>query len=96
MNTKLIFERIETSKLLEIKREIEQVIDVRQETSLTLIEELDISARCINCLKAADIKYLEELTNFKELELLKFSHFGKKSLTEIREQLKLKGLSWKK
>jgi len=52
---------------------------------LTPVEELELSVRAHNCLKAADIKTLGELVRLQESELLKFRNFGKKSLTELAD-----------
>jgi DNA-directed RNA polymerase subunit alpha len=57
------------------------------------IEELELSVRAFNCLKAANIKTMRELITYKEEELLKFRNFGKKSLNEIKEILEVIGLS---
>lgn len=50
---------------------------------LTPVDELELSVRAHNCLKAADIKLLGELVKLEEAELLKFRNFGRKSLTEL-------------
>ncbi len=60
----------------------------------TSLEDLDLSVRAYNCLKAAKINSLAELVRFDTHELLKFRNFGKKSLVEIEELLQLKGLTF--
>ncbi len=60
----------------------------------TSLEDLDLSVRAYNCLKAAKINTLGELVQFEMHELLKFRNFGKKSLVEIEELLVQKGLSF--
>ena len=60
----------------------------------TSLEDLDLSVRAYNCLKAAKINSLAELVKFDTHELLKFRNFGKKSLVEIEELLQLKGLTF--
>ncbi len=60
----------------------------------TSLEDLDLSVRAYNCLKAAKINTLGELVKFDTHELLKFRNFGKKSLVEIEELLTLKGLTF--
>jgi DNA-directed RNA polymerase subunit alpha len=60
----------------------------------TSLEDLDLSVRAYNCLKAAKINSLAELVRFDTHELLKFRNFGKKSLVEIEELLELKGLTF--
>ncbi len=53
----------------------------------TRIEDLELSVRSHNCLRLADIETLGDLVSRKEEELLTYKNFGKKSLTELREQL---------
>ncbi len=60
----------------------------------TSLEDLDLSVRAYNCLKAAKINSLSELVKYDTHELLKFRNFGKKSLVEIEELLQEKGLSF--
>ena len=60
----------------------------------TALEDLDLSVRAYNCLKAAKINSLGELVRYDMHELLKFRNFGKKSLVEIEELLQIKNLSF--
>ncbi|SRR6056297_165214 len=60
----------------------------------TPLEDLDLSVRAYNCLKAAKINTLGELVQYETHELLKFRNFGKKSLVEIEELLQNKGLTF--
>lgn len=62
----------------------------------TTIESLDFSIRAINVLRDADIKTLEELTQFTKSDLLKFRNMGKKSMTEIEEILESRNLKFQK
>ncbi len=57
------------------------------------ISELELSVRSSNCLKEANIKTIADLVKKSEPELLGFRNFGKKSLTEIGDLLKVMGLS---
>ena len=57
------------------------------------IEELELSVRSSNCLKAANIKMLGELVKRSEPEMLKTRNFGKKSLTEIKDKLAIHGVT---
>ncbi|NCS89083.1 MAG: DNA-directed RNA polymerase subunit alpha [Ignavibacteria bacterium CG2_30_36_16] len=52
---------------------------------LTNVDELELSVRSHNCLKAANIKNLAELVRRDESEMLKFRNFGRKSLAELME-----------
>ena len=58
----------------------------------TPLEDLDLSVRAYNCLKAAKIGSLSELVKYDTNELLKFRNFGRKSLMEIEALIIEKGL----
>jgi DNA-directed RNA polymerase subunit alpha len=58
------------------------------------VEELELSVRAANCLQNADIKYIGELVQKSEAEMLKTKNFGRKSLNEIKEMLADMGLSF--
>jgi DNA-directed RNA polymerase subunit alpha len=58
------------------------------------VEELELSVRAANCLQNADIKYIGELVQKTEAEMLKTKNFGRKSLNEIKEMLNDMGLSF--
>jgi len=60
----------------------------------TSLEDLDLSVRAYNCLKAAKINSLGELVKYDTAELIKFRNFGKKSLVEIEQLVIDKGLSF--
>ena len=57
------------------------------------IDELELSVRSSNCLENADIKYIGELVQRTEAEMLRTKNFGRKSLNEIKEILAEMGLS---
>ena len=57
------------------------------------IEEIELSVRSANCLENADIKYIGELVQKTEAEMLRTKNFGRKSLNEIKEILTEMGLS---
>lgn len=61
---------------------------------LTPVEELELSVRAHNCLKAANIKNIAELVQLQESELLKFRNFGRKSLIELGELVQMHSLSF--
>lgn len=52
---------------------------------LTPVDELELSVRSHNCLRAANIKTIADLVRRDESELLKFRNFGRKSLAELSE-----------
>lgn len=71
----------------------EEILHMRKVLKTELVD-LDLSVRALNCLKAADIRTLAELVTFDVADMLKFRNFGKKSLAEIQELVKSKGLSF--
>ena len=71
-------------------------IDVRSgvnENLLRKVEELELSVRSANCLQNADIRFIGELVQKSESDMLKTKNFGRKSLNEIKEILAEMGLS---
>ena len=61
---------------------------------LTNVDDLELSVRSHNCLKAANIKNLAELVRREESEMLKFRNFGRKSLAELMEIVENLGLEF--
>lgn len=82
----------------EFEEEPTEVIDeelVRIATLLKMsVDELELSVRSANCLKAADIITLEDLIQKTETDMLKFRNFGRKSLNELTAILEGLGLSF--
>ena len=56
------------------------------------VDELELTVRSANCLKAENIYYIGDLVQRTEVELLRTPNLGKKSLTEIKEVLEGHGL----
>jgi DNA-directed RNA polymerase subunit alpha len=59
---------------------------------LVPVDELELSVRSFNCLQNAGIKYIGDLVQKTEQEMLKTKNFGRKSLKEIKELLRDRGL----
>ncbi|MDQ2695064.1 MAG: DNA-directed RNA polymerase subunit alpha, partial [Pseudomonadota bacterium] len=57
------------------------------------VDDLELTVRSANCLKAESIYYIGDLVQRSEVELLKTPNLGKKSLTEIKDVLASHGLS---
>jgi len=57
------------------------------------VDELELSVRSANCLQNANIKYIYELVEKTEADLLKTKNFGRKSLNEVKEVLAEMGLT---
>jgi len=71
----------------------ENSLHIRQLLKTRLVD-MDLSVRALNCLKAADVETLGDLVQFNKNDLLKFRNFGKKSLTELEDLVKTKGLEF--
>jgi len=79
-----------------IEEEVEEEVDEeRQRVRRMLersVEELELSVRSSNCLRAAEIKSIGDLVQKSEPEMLKYRNFGRKSLKEIQDILSEMGL----
>lgn len=71
----------------------EETVRIRR-TLAKSVEELELSVRSSNCLRAAEIKTIGDLVQKSESEMLKFRNFGRKSLKEIQDLLSEMGLSF--
>jgi DNA-directed RNA polymerase subunit alpha len=71
----------------------EQTLQLRKVLK-TPLEDLDLSVRAFNCLKAAKINSLSELVQYEQEDLMKFRNFGQKSLAEIEQVLIERGLGF--
>lgn len=73
-----------------------EVVETREEVDPLLlrpVDDLELTVRSANCLKAENIYYIGDLVQRTEVELLKTPNLGKKSLTEIKDVLASRGLS---
>ena len=77
----------------EIIAEPEEREDEIDPILLRPVDDLELTVRSANCLKAEDIHYIGDLIQRTEVELLKTPNLGKKSLTEIKDVLATRGLS---
>ena len=79
-----------------IETETEEEVDEEKQRIRKLldksVDELELSVRSSNCLRAAEIKNLGDLVQKSEVEMLKFRNFGRKSLKEIQDILSEMGL----
>jgi DNA-directed RNA polymerase subunit alpha len=76
------------------EEEIDEELERMRELLARNVEELELSVRSANCLKAADIKSIGQLVVKSESEMLQYRNFGRKSLKEISEILEGMGLHW--
>jgi DNA-directed RNA polymerase subunit alpha len=80
---------------LESESESESVVQEDEVDPILLrpVDDLELTVRSANCLKAENIYYIGDLVQRTEVELLKTPNLGKKSLTEIKDVLASRGLS---
>jgi DNA-directed RNA polymerase subunit alpha len=78
----------------EVEEEAEQREPSLNENLFRPVAELELSVRSANCLQNADIKFIGELVQRTEAEMLKTKNFGRKSLNEIKEILREMGLDF--
>jgi DNA-directed RNA polymerase subunit alpha len=79
-------EKVETEQDAEFQR-VRKVL-------LTPVDELELSVRSHNCLRAANIRTIADLVRREESELLKFRNFGRKSLAELSEIIERENLKF--
>ncbi len=84
---------LDVPKRIEAPEVDEQFMQTRKILK-TPLSDLDLSVRAYNCLKAAEIRTLADLVKYDIADLLKFRNFGKKSLTELEELVREKGLTF--
>ena len=75
------------------EEESEQEEIIIDPTLLRSIDDLELTVRSANCLKAESIYFIGDLVQRTEVQLLKTPNLGKKSLTEIRDVLGERGLT---
>jgi DNA-directed RNA polymerase subunit alpha len=85
---------LEDTQVHSQKNEVDENMLHMRKILKTSLSDLDLSVRAYNCLKAAEIRTLGELVSFHIEDLLKFRNFGKKSLTELEDFVKEKGLNF--
>src|SRR5262245_16154840 len=83
------FEETPAATAVEERREV-----LLNENLYRPVDDLELSVRSANCLQNADIKYIGEMVQKSEQEMLKTKNFGRKSLNEIKEFLHEMGLSF--
>jgi DNA-directed RNA polymerase subunit alpha len=83
----------EEMEIEEEEEEDEETVRVRQLLK-TRVDELELSVRSSNCLRAANIQTLSELVSKTESEMLKYRNFGRKSLNELNAILDELNLSF--
>ena len=92
---KILRDQLEVFSALEIREEPEEDLDAPQVDPVLPrpVDDLELTVRSANCLKAENIYYIGDLVQRTENELLKTPNLGKKSLTEIKDVLATHSLS---
>lgn len=98
---KILRDHIQLFINFDIEQEEEQAVSQKdteferiRKILLTPVDDLELSVRSHNCLKAANIKNLAELVKRDESEMLRFRNFGRKSLAELMEIVENLGLEF--
>lgn len=82
---------------VDLESEGEQIVEEKEDEIdpilIRPVDDLELTVRSANCLKAENIYYIGDLIQRTEVELLKTPNLGKKSLTEIKDVLASRGLS---
>ena len=81
-------------QVVEEEKEVDAEVQRIREMLAQPVDELDLSVRAHNCLKAANIKTIGDLVRREESEMLKFRNFGRKSLQELVVVLEDRGLGF--
>jgi DNA-directed RNA polymerase subunit alpha len=91
----ILAEQLDAFVELRDVKEVEQKEEKPQFDPILLrpVDDLELTVRSANCLKAEAIQYIGDLVQRAEVELLKTPNLGKKSLTEIKDVLASRGLS---
>lgn len=84
---------LESADLHEPEAVDEEMLHMRKLLK-TPLNDLDLSVRAYNCLKAADVKSLGDLVRLEISDMMKFRNFGKKSLAELEQLVAEKNLTF--
>src|SRR6478609_2575599 len=87
-----VFAQLEGSELAAFDAPVQRSSQQFDPILLRPVDELELTVRSANCLKAENIHYIGDLVQRTEVELLRTPNLGKKSLTEIKEVLQSHGL----
>ena len=84
---------LESADLREPEAVDEEMLHMRKLLK-TPLNDLDLSVRAYNCLKAADVRSLGDLVRLEISDMMKFRNFGKKSLAELEQLVADKNLTF--
>jgi DNA-directed RNA polymerase subunit alpha len=89
-----LFINFDEEPMAAAEEEVDEELERMRELLARNVEELELSVRSANCLKAANIQSIGQLVTKSESEMLQYRNFGRKSLKEISEILEGMGLHW--
>lgn len=96
MNLSVLISKLEINELVELKKIINNNINLKLRNSDTGIDNLNISIRARNCLSYHRIYTLKQITKYKYDDFIKLRNVGYRTVSEINDLLLLHGLDWNK
>ncbi len=89
-----LFIHMDEEVMVEEEPEVDEEVVRMRNLLNTRVDELELSVRSSNCLRAANIQMIQDLVTKTEADMLKYRNFGRKSLNEIGTILEEMGLSF--
>jgi DNA-directed RNA polymerase subunit alpha len=77
-----------------LTEEFDDALVVTRQMLKSRLADMELSVRALNCLKSAELDTLGDLVSIHKSDLLKFRNFGKKSLAELEDLVKSRGLEF--
>jgi len=77
-----------------LTEELDDTIAITRQMLKTRLADMELSVRALNCLKSAELETIGDLVSIHKSDLLKFRNFGKKSLAELEDLVKSRGLEF--
>jgi len=74
--------------------ELDDTLTITRQILKTRLTDMELSVRALNCLKSAELETIGDLVSIHKSDLLKFRNFGKKSLAELEDLVKSRGLEF--
>ena len=77
-----------------LTEELDDALVVTRQILKSRLADMELSVRALNCLKSAELETMADLVSIHKSDLLKFRNFGKKSLAELEDLVKSRGLEF--
>jgi len=84
----------EPAKQNVLNEDVDDVMVITRQMLKSKLSEMELSVRALNCLKSAELETMGDLVSIHKSDLLKFRNFGKKSLAELEDLVKSRGLEF--